>query len=56
MKKITVLIASIILLTSCQKNAFTNIAKTDIDIITELHVLNANEYVEELVIKLYKLK
>ena len=55
MKKITVLIASIILLTSCQKNAFTNIAKTDIDIITELHVLNANEYVEELVIKLYKL-
>ena len=55
MKKITVLIASIILLTSCQKNVFTNIAKTDIDIITELHVLNANEYVEELVIKLYKL-
>ena len=55
MKKITVLIASIILLTSCQKNAFTNIAKTDIDIVTELHVLNANEYVEELVIKLYKL-
>ena len=37
------------------KNAFKNIAKTDIDIITELHVLNANEYVEELVIKLYKL-
>ena len=55
MKKITVLIISIILLTSCQKNALTNIAKTDIDIVSELHVLTANEYVEELIIKLYKL-
>ena len=55
MKKITVLITSIILLTSCQKNVLTSFAKTDIDIVTELHVLNANEYIEELVIKLYKL-
>ncbi len=55
MKRITVLIVSIFLLASCKKNAFTNIAKTDINIVTELHVQNANEFVEELIIKLYKL-
>ena len=54
MKKI-LLILSLFLLTSCQNNVFTNIAKTDVDIITEIHVSNANDYIEDLIIKLYKI-
>ena len=54
MKKI-ILILSISLLTSCQNNMLTNIAKSDIDIVTEIHVNNAKEYIEELIIKLYKI-
>ena len=54
MKKI-LLILSLFLLTSCQNNVFTNIAKTDVDIITEIHVSNANGYIEDLIIKLYKI-
>ena len=33
----------------------TNIAKSDIDIITEIHANNAKEYIEDLIIKLYKI-
>jgi hypothetical protein len=54
MNKILILI-SIILLTSCQNNILENIGKTDIDIITEIHVANAKSHIEDLVIKLYKL-
>ena len=54
MKKILIII-SIILLTSCQNNILSNIAKTDIDIISEIHVNNANGYIEDLIIKLYKI-
>ena len=54
MNKILILI-SIILLTSCQNNILKNIAKTDIDIITEIHVVNAKSQIEDLIIKLYKL-
>jgi hypothetical protein len=52
MKKILIIISS--LLISCQNNVFTNIAKTDIDIVTEIHVINAKENIEDLIIKLYK--
>ena len=55
MKKIITLFILIIFLTSCQKNVFLNITKTDIDIVSEIHVTNAKEYIEELIIKLYKL-
>ena len=54
MNKILILI-SIILLTSCQNNILKNIAKTDIDIITEIHVVIAKSHIEDLIIKLYKL-
>lgn len=54
MNKILILI-SIILLTSCQNNILKNIAKTDINIITEIHIINAKSQVEDLIIKLYKL-
>jgi len=54
MRKI-ILILPILLLASCQNNILTNIAKTDIDIVTEIHAKNAKEYIEELVIKLYKI-
>jgi len=54
MKKILIIIP-IIFLTSCQNNILSNIAKTDIDIISEIHVNNANGYIEDLVIKLYKI-
>lgn len=55
MKKIITLLVLTIFLTSCQKNIFTNITKTDIDIVSEIHAINAKECVEELIIKLYKL-
>ena len=55
MKKIIILLVLATFLTSCQKNIFTNIAKTDIDIVSEIHVINAKGYIEELIIKLYKL-
>ena len=55
MKKIITLLVLATFLTSCQKNIFTNITKTDIDIVSEIHVINAKEYIEELIIKLYKL-
>ena len=42
MKKIFLIIISSLLI-SCQNNVFTNIAKTDIDIVTEIHVINAKE-------------
>ena len=54
MKNITLIIL-IIFLASCKNNLLTNIAKTDIDIITEIHVSNAKENIEDLIIKLYKL-
>ena len=54
MNKILILI-SIILLTSCQNNILKNIAKTDINLITEIHVVNAKSHIEDLIIKLYKL-
>ena len=54
MKNITLIIL-IIFLASCKNNVLTNIAKTDIDIITEIHVNNAKENIEDLIIKLYKL-
>jgi hypothetical protein len=54
MKKIFLIIISSLLI-SCQNNVFTNIAKTDIDIVTEIHVINAKENIENLIIKLYKI-
>lgn len=54
MNKILIIL-SIFILTSCKNNVFTNIAKTDVDIITEIHVSNANNYIEDLIIKLYKI-
>ena len=54
MNKILIII-SIILLTSCQNNILKNIAKTDIDIITEIQVVIAKSHIEDLIIKLYKL-
>ena len=48
MKKIIILLVLATFLTSCQKNIFTNIAKTDIDIVSEIHVINAKGYIEEL--------
>ena len=54
MNKILILIP-IILLTSCQNNILKNIAKTDIDLITEIHAVNAKSHIEDLIIKLYKL-
>ena len=54
MNKILIL-AAIILLTSCQNNFLENIAKTDINIITEIHIINAKSHIEDLIIKLYKL-
>ena len=55
MKKIITLLVLATFLSSCQKNIFTNITKTDIDIVSEIHVINAKGYIEELIIKLYKL-
>ncbi len=56
MKTKTLLVLILItFLTSCQKNTFSNIAKSDIDIVTEIHAINAKEHVEDLIIKLYKL-
>ena len=55
MKKIIVLIASIFFITACQNNIFKNITKSDIDIVTEIHINNAKSEVEDLIIKLYKL-
>ena len=49
------LIILIFFLTSCQNNILKNIAKTDIDIVTEIHAVNAKSYIEDLIIKLYKL-
>jgi|TARA_B100001059_G_scaffold86297_1_gene84461 hypothetical protein len=54
MKKLLIIL-SILILTSCQKNVLTNIAKTDIDIVTEIHINNAKGYIEDLIIKLYKM-
>jgi len=55
MKKIIALIASIFFITACQNNIFKNITKSDIDIVTEIHINNAKSEVEDLIIKLYKL-
>ena len=55
MNKHFIIIIFSILLTSCQNNLLTNIAKSDIDIVTEIHVNNAKEHVEDLIIKLYKI-
>ena len=55
MKKIIVLIASIFFIAACQNNIFKNITKSDIDIVTEIHINNAKSEVEDLIIKLYKL-
>ena len=52
---IIIVLISLTFLTSCQNNTFSNIAKTDIDIVTEIHAINAKEHVEDLIIKLYKL-
>ncbi len=56
MKKL-LFIALLILLISCKKEqAFiSNMAKSDIDIITDIHAKNAKEYTKDLIIKLYKL-
>ena len=54
MKKYT-LIFILIFLSSCQNNLLSSIAKTDIDIVTEIHVNNAKSYIEDLIIKLYKI-
>ena len=54
MSLIILILISIILLTSCQNNILKNIVKTDIDIITEIHVVNAKSQIEDLIIKLYK--
>ena len=53
MKKLLIIL-SILILTSCQKNVLTNIAKTDIDIVTEIHINYAKGYIEDLIIKLYR--
>ncbi len=50
-----ILIFVLLFLSSCQNNLLTNIAKTDIDIVTEIHVINAKSYIEDLIIKLYKI-
>ena len=55
MNKYYIIIFFSIFLTSCQNNLLTNIAKSDIDIVTEIHVNNAKENVEDLIIKLYKI-
>ena len=55
MNKYFIIIFFSIFLTSCQNNLLTNIAKSDIDIVTEIHVNNAKEHVEDLIIKLYKI-
>ena len=55
MNKYYIIIFFSIFLTSCQNNLLTNIAKSDIDIVTEIHVNNAKEHVEDLIIKLYKI-
>ena len=47
MKKIIVLIASIFFITACQNNIFKNITKSDIDIVTEIHINNAKSEVED---------
>ena len=54
MKKYT-LIFILIFLSSCQNNLLSSIAKTDIDIVTEIHINNAKSYIEDLIIKLYKI-
>ena len=55
MKKLIIIIFILITLPSCKNNVLTNIAKSDIDIITEIHSNNAKEYIEDLIIKLYKI-
>jgi len=50
-----IIIASIFFLTGCQNNILKNIAKSDIDIVTEIHISNAKSDIEDLIIKLYKL-
>ena len=50
-----ILIFALFFLSSCQNNLLTSIAKTDIDIVTEIHVINAKSYIEDLIIKLYKI-
>ncbi len=50
-----ILIFVLLFLSSCQNNLLTNIAKTDIDIVTEIHVINAKSFIEDLIIKLYKI-
>lgn len=52
---IIIVLISLTFLASCQNNTFSSIAKTDIDIVTEIHAINAKEHVEDLIIKLYKL-
>ena len=55
MKKIIVIIVSIFFITACQNNILKNITKSDIDIVTEIHINNAKNEIEDLIIKLYKL-
>ena len=55
MKKLIIIVFILITLPSCKNNVLTNIAKSDIDIITEIHANNAKEYIEDLIIKLYKI-
>jgi len=55
MKKLIIIVFILIALPSCKNNVLTNIAKSDIDIITEIHANNAKEYIEDLIIKLYKI-
>ena len=55
MNKQYIIIFFSIFLTSCQNNLLTNIAKSDIDIVTEIHINNAKDHIEDLIIKLYKI-
>ena len=55
MKKLIIIVFIRITLPSCKNNVLTNIAKSDIDIITEIHANNEKEYIEDLIIKLYKI-
>ena len=51
MNKYYIIIFFSIFLTSCQNNLLTNIAKSDIDIVTEIHVNNAKENEERRIRK-----
>tara|TARA_B110000967_G_C18744852_1_gene489691 strand:+ start:153 stop:824 length:672 start_codon:yes stop_codon:yes gene_type:complete len=53
--KIIIIIISIFFLIGCQNNILKNIAKSDIDIVTEIHINNVKSEIEDLIIKLYKL-